>query len=119
MLSSLAKTTETKRNAVSKEWGDVAADLLFAISGPHVRKKRRTLLVLASLSFSGLPISRAFDRTHFSKDVTCSGPVHYKWKRNIPEYKAAFDFLVGTGDVPGLAISERETIHADNVSLRW
>jgi hypothetical protein len=90
---------------ISSQWGEEAYRLIMAIPEPEVRKKRITLLRLADQRLAGLPLVHVF-----RVPGTGSERVHYaKWLK-IPEYKAAYDYLMAEAD------KERELIEAGEMA---
>lgn len=84
-------------------WGEEAHKLLKDIKGQHSHKKRLTLLALADCEYTGEAQGGVF------KDPTCgSKTAHYKWLEEDTVYKAAYDFLVGNEETPGLARQKRQ-----------
>ena len=87
-----------------EKWGSTAADLLAAITeGPHYRKKRRTILLLADAAY----LNHAMTSVWKVPDAA-SSVAHYKWLSNDAEYAAAYSFIVGTAVDPGLSRTKRE-----------
>lgn len=59
---------------------------LAEIQGPHIKKKRTTVLKLAFAKANGQPMVTIFDQ-----EDTCSGAIWYTKWQNEPEIKAAYD----------------------------
>lgn len=84
-------------------WGERAYELLRAIPAPEARKKRTTLLAIADAVIVGRSLVSVFEQPN-----TCSRTIHYNKWMHQPEYRAAYDWLVGNDDAPGLARKEAE-----------
>lgn len=86
------------------QWEELAQDLLVNIvDGQHFRKKRRTILALAEAAYINVSQATVY------RMPTCGSKVaHYKWRENDPDYEAAYQFLVGDANAPGLARQQRE-----------
>ena len=85
--SRLATTATGKRDIVTR-WGDEAYDLLMAIKGQQVQKRRVTLLRLADYRIAAAPLLRVYDRPD-----TINESNHYKHLRTDPVYKKAHQHL--------------------------
>lgn len=85
-----------------KQWGDEAYWLLRAITGQKSTKKKDTLLALADAAYVGESMNNTFARSE-----TSSKTAHYKWLEKDPAYKAAYEFMVGNEEAPGLALNRR------------
>lgn len=91
-----------------RAWGDEAFEILQKITPPHVRKKRTTIILLADATLAGTTHAAVFKPSTTRR--ACSQNTHYmKWIHE-PSYKAAYDFLIGTADAPGLSRQRRDAI---------
>lgn len=63
---------------MAADWMEAVGDALDGLSGPHLQKKRNTILGLVDARLSGIPEERVFERPD-----TCSRTIwHTKWKHN-------------------------------------
>ena len=87
-----------------EKWGDSAASLIADITeGPHYRKKRRTILLLADAAYLNNSMTTVWKVPDAASSVAL-----YKWLNNVAQYAAAYDFIVGTAVEPGLSRTKRE-----------
>lgn len=89
-MSTGIEIPSTKKGDIATQWGKDAWELLTKIEPPYSSKKRLTLLLLANYRLQGAPVTHVFKR-----EEAASFQTHYgKWMK-IPEYKAAYDHLMG------------------------
>lgn len=86
----------------ASEWGETTHAMLSMITGRHYRKKRATLLHLADAAMLNLA-----QATVYRKHDCASKVAHYKWRKQDPAYEAAYAYLVGSHEQPGLSRDAR------------
>lgn len=108
-----AAETHTETNIAKNVWGDDAQRALAAVNdGPHYRKKRLTLLLMADATLRNRPLADVFQLPE-----AASAPAHYRWRKTDPDYEHAYMFLVGDPAMPGRARIQREK-NLDDDELR-
>ncbi|MCO5189391.1 MAG: hypothetical protein M9928_21770 [Anaerolineae bacterium] len=95
--------TDISAAAIRSRWGVEAWECLKQIRGANYEKRRRTLLLMADYKLAGKSLNAVFGRND-----AISERIHYKHKANDSAYAAAFDFLIGSDDAPGLVLRELE-----------